>query len=735
MITVKKIVKSVLTVVLIAALILQTATCAFAASKKTEYVGEVILSYGKTPEDAKKWLTDKGYSYVDQNLNDGADDALSKERAVYMGYKTTTDPEKAITDMKLMNMNGGYSIQDYQMVLEEKKSDIQQFINQFIAVLNEYRTNYKNGSPRATAAYEMLNVIKDDDTGMLMGDLLLNKIKEEYSEKDFAALSATEKKQHADMTTILMQGNAQVVLCMEEMLATATDTNDELWLERITEADDYDTMLEEVMDEENVDPTKAQSILAARYDDDAKIIGGMAEGYREWLSAYTDSGVDLFDTDDKATAYINGLSEEDQILWCTKGSQYKLLDSIEYDDENSLLDLFTDEELDITGEDVTLLYPIVSVLSDGQRAVLDFVCGYQFFAMGLNTDEVTTDSNLADLVADEDGTVSVFAGVDRSMYSDDVALTGEAYKLQSSTDKNYASNWFDQGISTLTKVLGIMSIASITITIGAFVSSALFSSKSTAITQSSGKIFKKWSAEFQHLRKWESAPKGYIEEMNAAEGLSKSYSYWSGIFFTVGVALTVVSIILSGATLWFAYQDLKEYYHTDFTPIPMWMVDQGVNDKDEKVFTYYKAVTCNRVDGKFTSDNTKLMKNFGDINGDVGRQWLALYTTTDKNAGDPIVAEFKTQVGSSKIPGDFTALSIFCNKVAQNLTDKKSGFTYSDDLGGIYLFYNTDTTVFAGSAITTGTWAAIAGGAVLIAAIASLLIIRKKKNNKAEAAE
>jgi len=735
MMTVKKIVKSVLTAVLIAALLMQTATCAFAASKKTDYVREVVISYGNTDDEAKKWLNDNGYVYVDRNLNEGADDAFSKERAVYLGYKTTTNPEEAITDMKLMNMNGGYSVQDYKMIVEEKKSDIQQFINQFIATLNEYRTNYKNNSTRATAAYEMLNVIKDDDTGVLMGDLLLNKIKEEYTDAEFAALSADEQKKTADMTTILMQGNSEIILCIEQILATATDTNEKLWLDRFAEADDYDSMVEDIIEENNVNPAKAESILARQYDEDAKIIGGMAESYREWLGHYIDSGIKVTDSEDKINDYFKNRTEEEKILWCSEGAQYEVLDGIEYDDEMSLLDLFLDESLDLAGADSYMLYPVVSVLSDGQRASLDFVCGYQLFAMGLNTDKVTSNAKIAEMAKDENGTVSVFEGIDRSLYTEDVALTGEAYKLQTSTDKDYSSNWFEDGLSSCTKILGIVTASVVTVTIGAWIAHAVFASKAKTATANFNAIYDQWLAIDKAGKMTDAINANYNTKFTPARGLAESTSSWSKIFFYSGIGLTVVSIVLSGVTLWYAYQDLKDYYHTDFTPIPMWMVDQGVNDKDEKIFTYYEAVTCNRVEGKFTADSTKLLKNFGDINGDVGKQWLALYTTTDKNAGDPIVAEFKTQVGSSKIPGDFTALSIFCNKVAQNLTDKKSGFTYNDDLGGIYLFYNTDTTVFAGSAITTGMWAAIAGGAVLIAAIASLLIIRKKKNSKTATAE
>ena len=91
----------------------------------------MIISYGKTADEAKQWLTDNGYEVLDKNLNEGADDTFSTKRAVYLGYKTTNDADEAITDMKLMNMKGGYSVQDYQMLLDEQKTNIKNFFKDF----------------------------------------------------------------------------------------------------------------------------------------------------------------------------------------------------------------------------------------------------------------------------------------------------------------------------------------------------------------------------------------------------------------------------------------------------------------------------------------------------------------------------------------------------------------------------------------------------------------------------
>ena len=65
-----------------------------AAAAKTEYLSEVVISYGKNDDEAKNWLTSNGYKVVNQNLNEGGEggsDALSwmglasEKRSVYLG--------------------------------------------------------------------------------------------------------------------------------------------------------------------------------------------------------------------------------------------------------------------------------------------------------------------------------------------------------------------------------------------------------------------------------------------------------------------------------------------------------------------------------------------------------------------------------------------------------------------------------------------------------------------------
>ncbi len=756
----KKTIKIIISLVLCVTCIVQPCAAGAATFTGKAYVKEMIISYGKTEDEAKSWLENKGYKTINYNLNEGADDTFSTKRAVYLGYKTTYNADEAITDMKLMNMKGGYSVEDYQMLLNEQKNNIGVFIENFKIALKEYRENYKNGQERAVAAHEMLNLLYDDDTEETLGDLLLEKIKEEYSDEEWNALSKDAQSKAADMTTILMQANTSSVLAIEQLISLATDDSSTVWTDRYTTAKTYDEMVSELMKSEKLTVTQAVKKLAAEYDSDASAIASKLEGYADFLKTYTDEELRLSDSAEKLEAYQKSHEDFNVASWASAGAQYEVLNSLKNDDV-TLYELLMSGDYDIESEDRCMLYPLVSVLTDGQRACLDFLSMNQIVAIGINDDaSIKKAMESIDIKAINKDTISVYYGIDRTIFSSEVALTGDAYKLQSSTDKEASGNWFNGGISPTTKIilisLGVATVASVASLIAGFSfgNAALKSAQTLASIESKAAPFVNNVLESVAddvneiiVEQAEDSISEYADDVYdlvddadeifgaqaKATANIASKTMWSKIFNYAGIAMTAVTFILLGYSAWRTYQELKEYYNVDFTPIPMHMVNQGVDENNEKVFTYYTAVKCNREEAQMVTEETKVLKGFGDLNGDVGKQWVALYTSKDKAAGDPITANFVVQYVNSSIPDDTTALSMFCENTAQNLTNKKSGYTYADGKNGIYLFYGTDSSVFAGSVYSNGTHAIFCGGAMIVCGFVSYFIIkgiRKKKNGK-----
>ncbi len=716
----KKLFRGAISAFLAVAIAATTCTSAMAASSKATYIKDVVISYGDTEDEAKNWLTENGYEILDNNLNEGADDLISDKRAVYLGYTTTNDAEEAITDMRLMNMKGGYSVQDYQMLLEEQKTNIQSFLENFLIAVNEYRANYSAGQQRAVVAHDMLNLLYDDDSQQYMGDLLLNKIKEEYSDEEWSAMSPEAQSKVGDMTTILMQANGDAVLAIQQLIAMATDSEDNTWAERYGTAKTYDEMLEELMESEGLTINEAESQLAAEYDEDARTIAGTFEDYKTFLGYYTNADVSFTSSEEEIDAYQASAEESDYVNWFAAGTQYELLATMTKDDI-SLLDLITDSDYDIGGTDRYLLYPMVSCLSDGERACLDFLPMYQIMSLGINGDEAVKQAMEKLDFSDYEGqNNSIYAGIDRTIFSDEVAMTNEALRLQASSGKN-AVNSVWGAISDNTRILWYAFAISVA-------AMAISFSLSSIIGQSN--LTRERQQMMLDVVEGIAADGNAQPEIDASlRGISRTTN-WSLAFRYIGVVMTAVSIALFACNLWNTYQEVKAYYNAEFTPIPLHMVDESVDEYDAKVYTYYDAVTCNREDQNMVTDANKLLGNYGDLNGDVGREWVALYTTKDKEAGNPLT-ELKVQYEDSSLPDEtYTALSMFGEDTAQNLTNKTAGYTYSDGKNGIYLFYRTDANAFAGSVFSQNSEVLIGVASAVVVGAAAFFVgmgVEKKR--------
>ncbi len=728
----KKLFRGAVSAFLAVALAVSTCTNALAASSKATYIKDVVISYGNTEEEAKNWLTENGYEILDNNLNEGADDWISSKRAVYLGYTTTNDAEEAITDMRLMNMKGGYSVQDYQMLLEEQKTNIRNFLNTFLIAVNEYRTNYTSGQARAVVAHDMLNLLYDDDTQQYMGDLLLNKVKEEYTDEEWDALSPEAQSQIGDMTTILMQANGNAVMAIQQYIAMATGGEDGTWLEHYSSVKTYDEMLEELMESEGLTINEAENQLAEEYDESAKSIASKVEAYKSFLDNYTNADIRFSSTEEEIDAYMEAHEDFDYINWFAAGSQYELLATLTNDDV-SLLDLLTGDDYDIQTTERYLLYPLVSLLTEGQKASLSFVSLYYLISLGIGDDDTVKEGKeTLDMSAVEGKENSIYEGIDRTIFSDGVALTNEALRLQASSGKPAVDSIWGS-ISTTSYILW-----------GAFGLSTLFAIGLAVYNTYLNDLPKRLQKTILKIgeqadKAWEAGNQSFSEELVAQQDnvrkalrVAEQSEESAMVVFTyyAAAAMVAVSLVLFAVSIWNTYQDLKEYYNAEFTPIPLHMVDEGVDENDAKVYTYYNAVTCNREDQNMVTDANRLLDNYGDLNGDVGRQWVALYTTKDKNAGNPLT-ELKVQYEDSNLPDEtYTALSMFGEDAAQNLTNKTAGYTYSNGKNGIYLFYRTDANAFAGSVFSQNSEVLIGVTAAVVVGAAAFFVgmgVEKKR--------
>lgn len=729
------------------------------AANSPDYISEVKVFIGdaSTAEAEGYTLLKNGNYPVDLNQNAGGGLGSKGEKAVYLGYKTTKNSKEAITDLALMNMKGGYDVAAYDALYNEYiKSQITPLADDFVTMLEEYRQNVSGSHPnaiRADYSRSILDKYIDDDTGKGLGQLFLNETKYEMGLDAYNGLSSSQKREHADLITILAQSNGKATLTIANLLARACDTNDTTWIERF-EAITYDNLVEQT----GMTPTDARKQIAKLYDDDAQQILDMWDAFTKDLNGY-DSALEKAEganleaaqlelenraksiramkqlevNDERIKAYVRAY-EEYMLAYLETMSAvqtvciYEFLQNEEYGD-GTLLDFFLRPADEV---DIKELYPLVASLTPGQQAGLSFVSLKELVSMTI-IDNAEYENADYDFMEE----VSIYEGVDRGIYEPGgVALTSDARRAgvtEAMEDKSMFSPWT---ISMMT-VTGIATVA-LAVSAAGWIENAVKVSKMNAqiakapVLEEYVDILGEATYSEKVINIDSFNLQDEIEIYTSASRLCK--------YMTIGLSIGV--IILAAITTYMTWQDMKAYYNVEFSPIPHYMVDEkdiiGYNKKGEKIMlknqtAYYKAVESNRTE---SAEFYKVLGNRADMNGDVGRQWLALYSVK-KELMEPILASsLQVVVGKADVPAGYTTgIHMFGSDAAFNLNS--SLYDWANNAPSVYVYFQTDDTAAntTGSVFTGGTLA-LAGGAgiALGAVVTALAMTLKRKSDKKKAA-
>ncbi len=736
--SIRMIVALVLTLTMIALVPLNTA----AAANNGKYVSEVYVAYGKDAEEAKKTLSDKGFTPVEGNLNDGG------KTYSMLGYKTTNDIRESITDLAVMNMRGDYSVEDYKKLLKGQKTEIAEFLDEFMTVIKEYRANLKAGKTKATYVHDLLNNYKDDDTGMLMGDLLNSE-----TLQDKVGITKSIEAENPDnlpnLVTILLQGNAQVIKSMETLLSMAADTADNSWLDRFAEMD-YDALLDKVEDERpdlNTD-SKRQQYLENLYGAETMAFGQESAKLRNRLNDYEALGLELDNASEEDIKKAFGDIENDAQAqfdyyeWLTIGNVYVGLKNFEGGNykKGEMLDFFLEEN---DPEDMEIFMPMVAALSDGQRYGLPFVNFEQLINYAFTSDESWknyVEENKADFGNLED--VSVYQNIDRGLYKDDgsVALTGAAQRANNTADGTTGTE--DEQMDTLSKITAISWAATVgcaLVTLGSLVvRNHLLNADVLKLIGDNylDIIFGNYITFESALSFNGSLPR---EAYRTAESARFAVQL-SRIFAVVTLAVAVFSAVMT-------IIDLCRDKNIEQLPIPNYLVDNYTDADGGSYSLNYKAVECNRME-YFGDSYTKQKGSCADINADEGKQWLVLYASKNSKAGKPLTPDFVIQKSNQAPSGYEGFVHLIGEKGAVNVvsTAFKNYSTFStvwQSVAGDYSMYilsklsndiktydesagNMTASAVGGGMIAIWGFGGLALGAVL-GVLGTILVKRKKK--------
>ena len=678
-----KFLKGLISIMLVLIMALLVPAQALAASNNDKYVSEVYVAYGKNEDEAKKTLEDMGYIAAKGNLNEGGD------TYAMLGYKTTNDIRESITDLAVMNMNGGYSVEDYKTFLNSQKAQIAEFLNEFMAVIGEYRENLKNNKTRAVVAHDILNNYIDDDTKMKMGDLLNSETLQDRVGIN-KSVNAENPDNLPDLLTILLQGNAQVINSIETLLSLATDANENTWIDRFAQLD-YDTLLDNLEDErpDLNTQSKQQQYLDNLYEVDALAVGGAMTKLRAKLQEYEailekankpeDVWSSFFSSMKKQSAadYQAMLESEE---WLSIGMIYGNLK--EYEGGNfakgELLEYLME---DVDEDDTEFYYPMIAALSDGQRYALPFIDLQSLFCYAFTDEEGWT--KVAEEWKSKFGSpedISVYALIDRDVYKEDgsVALTDSAQRAN--TVNNVGSEGSESEQMNILARITQISWAATGISLAATAVSAGFA-KYLKYDVGSVDVFSPNGTIIGS--RYDDAVVNAIEDPQAyqafkatqANATKVAYVGYARFAYVLTRVLLVTTIVLAVITTVLTVIDALQDKSVEQLPIPKYMVDNHTDTDGSSYTLYYKAVECNR-ESYFGSDYTKQTGSSADVNADEGKQWLALYASKNSKAGNgrPIKPNFRfaDNTGYMQDRDAFEGgIHLFGEKGVVNLADSK----------------------------------------------------------------
>ncbi len=745
---IKKAFKVITSVMLVLTICITTCTTAFAASSRVAYISDLVLCAANSADEAETKLTKQGYKLMfEDNLNE----SLSGS-GMYLGYKSTPNKSEAITDVAVMNMNGKYSFSDYEVLLDKMKEKVTETINGLIPMITAFRTNYQAGTGMAITAYELLNKFYEEDSGMGMGDYLLD----------------CDLEDTADIVKVFMQGNSAFIVDIQQILFLAGgNTSDQKWIEQMAGSDE-DYLIDIYMDSYPT-PNKAYQALAADYGNSAEIIRKTWDNFYEDLNKVKEQ----YYTEENGELKLNFEQLEQDVE--TAGSQITEL-SENADDKTAAANLTQNMESQVVLQnaiDVALIEYLNSLeycggtmldffmragddVDDTELYSLAYFMGGKLCAQVANVgleqvvSRVIVDSDNADKSKFEDiinslseyDQISVYEGVDRTLFDDGVALTSATTKKYQSSGKNWSDDLFDRMFQpekageykwcdffafyvapTLIFAAGTVGFFALATIMEKTLINSVTDRSIDLATECS-----KYAFIYNEVERYNEASSVGIKTASRfffGKGSMLSTQTIGKIilgFRLCFLALTAIATVITAVMTFYTIFKENEAQIAKYSAIPTHIVDTVSTDNGDDYVAYTVVPS---VSG-----------SAGDLNNYISTVgWLSLYYTKDQSVGEPLTTKMKLVKGSSNAPLDYDSVKLFGEKTSFNLTSKDyTGFT--DSAKGTYLYYNRGEATTTGSIFSNGNMAiAIGIGAVIGIALSSAIrnVNGKKKKESAVA--
>ena len=682
-----KFLKVLISMLLVAAMCV-TIMMPASAGRATYYLSDLKMAEAETADEAKQMLKDAGYTVLDKNLNPDGD------MAVYLGYKKSTNVDDAITDVRVMNMKGGFNISDYDSIVEEALQEYSKEVNNLRIAAKEFAENYKAGKKEALNAYRQLNYYYvEDDKGVKtnMGDYMLN--------------FPTTNEGFAD---ILLKGNTNILDNIRILLSMGVADGGDL-IERIkaSVADESVYTKEMYFDKAKELTGKIQQLMKMLDEARAEI---------EEIEADPDMS-----EDEKKLALIMPEYIVTLLL-----SFDMILESIPCGDTN-----YSDYFASTAAPDYKKLYPFIDAMTAGQSAMA--VSGQIHSVLVYNAVEMSNEELEAELTAVEENLepMSVYFGTDMNLLEGAIGVTSDAIREEAST----GNQWFacftgNQALDlTISSLFGAGGVALASVSIH-FLKQQYAISQTVMPEDIATRIYNINSnirAKEMDLRLNIIDSKQYAARVKGLENtkaeLSSPYTVSTStvVLSSLGVAVGLAMIAFSV----YSIVQIVDKYNPKYTKIPSNMVDT-VETANGNRFINYTVVNSLYNNGEAVAEKP------GDLNAYDGVQWNAIYYTKSYEAG-----KCMTSTGyfldSADNFGKYTPVAKFG---AINCYDLNS-FNDNDNSDKIFVaFGNSNNKKTAETSVPTVVGSIVGYGTIAISGVAGLglgmcimsLIKRKKED-------
>ena len=607
--------------------------------------------------EAKKWFADHGYVFSGINVNAGT----STDDHAYLGYKTTTNQDMVITDIRMMAMDTGYTIYNYEDMrnyIASQKAGTAQTL-QSAAVT--FAANYKAGSPKAKDAYEGLNLFHvGDQNKTKLGDyILVGKTDVTFfTEMIMKSSTGTLNAVHG----FLSNGIAPYKNDLDENGAVTT-TN---WAEFTVKSELWAKIAGETLSTDEVAALHKQYNDAARdlfksiqtfttYYEDAKAREAEANALPE--GSTIDEAADAMEDVERENCDFLYLAAYAML------NEYTLQSGVTLGDWIIELGNMSSDKVDLMQ-----LYPVVEAMGKCQAAIANTG---GFVAAVLNLADNQQSEDFADAVSEAQDTIqnltkeeafSIWENGDDDLENSTIAFTSEA--IRKSTAENALgkkSNWEKkkETIAEIEKIVNLaMGCLCVVVPVLTFVlTMAVIVTKMMAATCIA-------IAALNTMCVW---------LLMAAQVLSAMLPY-------VGLIIMIATITAT-VTIYVKEYIMGDKVHIDKQSDKPDIIFDAQEKKNETVDIKYKSV-------KNQSGAVS------DINCGDQIYWCLIATTTDKNAGSPLRVDdtglvFKSVSGNEPTPSGFDCVRFFGERSAADF----NAYCKKNTVNGIYVYYRTEKSV------------------------------------------